>query len=181
MSREDAQKEFRKQTQKRFYDRKRGLDVPLWRRGPKLKPIEGRFWSKVKKSDGCWMWLGSKDSTGYGRIGAGGRQRSSLLAHRVSWQVNLGEIPEGKCVLHRCDNPSCVNPAHLFLGSNRDNSQDALAKGRLGTNKLTDRKVVNIRRRAAEGERHAKLAEDYGVSAVTIFNVVTRRTWKHIA
>jgi hypothetical protein len=78
-------------------------------------------------NSGCWLWTGSPVGIGYGRIRANGRH---WLAHRASWRVHRGRIPRGRCVLHRCDTPACVNPDHLFLGSLKDNAQDALRKGR---------------------------------------------------
>ena len=88
--------------------------------------IEERFWSKVALSDGCWLWGGCKRK-GYGAINIGGRIHD---AHRLSYTIANGEIPEGLCVLHKCDNPSCVNPLHLRLGSLADNVADMVAKGR---------------------------------------------------
>jgi hypothetical protein len=88
--------------------------------------IEARFWPKVEKTAGCWIWRGSRDRNGYGRIS---ERNKPQLAHRVSWRIHHAAEPTA-CVLHRCDNPPCVNPAHLFLGSRADNSKDMIAKGR---------------------------------------------------
>lgn len=103
-------------------------------RGELLRPIreslEARFWSKVAKSSSCWNWT-SVTSKGYGRIRYGvDRQCKWGPAHRVSWEIHYGNIPEGLWVLHHCDNPKCVRPKHLFLGSALDNSRDMMAKGR---------------------------------------------------
>jgi HNH endonuclease len=89
--------------------------------------LSERFWSKVDKSGDCWVWTGSRDLKGYGKINIG---CTPTLAHRVSWQIKSGDIPEGLFVLHRCDNPPCVNPAHLFIGTAGDNVQDMMSKGR---------------------------------------------------
>jgi hypothetical protein len=87
-----------------------------------------RFWTKVQKSDGCWQWTAYRDPMGYGRFRLNGEAR---LAHRVSWEMHNGSIsPEDLCVLHKCDNPSCVNPDHLFLGDRIANVADMVAKGR---------------------------------------------------
>ncbi len=89
-----------------------------------------RFWSKVVRGEGCWIWAASVDDHGYGRFGIG-RLRIEP-AHRVAWMVANGPIPDGLSVLHRCDNPPCVRPDHLFLGTQRDNMRDMIAKGRGG-------------------------------------------------
>lgn len=93
-----------------------------------------RFESKFEKVDGCWEWMGYRNRTGYGGIGVPLSGRNSYFvqryAHRVSWELYRGPIPDKICVCHRCDNPSCVNPDHLFLGSRKDNTQDMVKKGR---------------------------------------------------
>lgn len=94
-----------------------------------------RFWKKVKKTRGCWLWNGAITTGGYGCLGIGSRTdgtRASERAHRVAWMLTRGPIPAGIFVLHRCDNPRCVCPAHLFLGTHADNMQDMRAKGRSG-------------------------------------------------
>jgi hypothetical protein len=92
------------------------------------EPIEDRFWQFVNKTDTCWLWTGSR-SRGYGLIGAGASGKTKS-AHRVSYELANGPIPAGMWVLHKCDNPPCVNPAHLFLGDRADNMRDAFRKGR---------------------------------------------------
>lgn len=92
-------------------------------------PIDVRFWKYVKKTELCWLWVGATDRHGYGLIGRGGSS-GNALASRVSWNIHFGEIPDGLNVLHRCDNPPCVRPDDLFLGTHADNTRDMMNKGR---------------------------------------------------
>lgn len=120
-------------------------------------PAAVRFWRHVKKSDGCWLWTASKTALGYGQLGAPERS-SNYLAHRLSYEINVGPIPDRMCVLHRCDTPACVNPAHLFLGTKRDNSRDMEAKGRTGgaaarsAARRVEGRRVNARQAALPGD-----------------------------
>lgn len=157
-------------------------------RDGKRQPIEERFWTKVQKTAGCWLWLGHFDKNGYGQLALPGRRGGTLQAHRFSWQLHNGPIPDGKCVLHKCDNPSCVNPKHLFLGTNYDNWHDMENKGRWKPGgcpqgekhplaKLSDEQVKAIRLCSLSGP---ELARRYGVRPQTIYAVRNRETWKHI-
>lgn len=85
------------------------------------------FWEKVNKTKNCWEWIGAKTDFGYGMIKRKGRK---VVMHRFSWELHKGKIPKGLFVLHKCDNPPCVNPDHLFLGTQKDNMQDMFKKGR---------------------------------------------------
>ncbi len=99
-----------------------------------MKTVAERFWAKVRKGEGCWLWVGAKQHNGYGYLHSGGHSiRKPLRAHRVSWELHNGPIPDGLRVLHSCDTPCCVNPAHLFLGTQSDNMKDCAAKGRVCT------------------------------------------------
>jgi hypothetical protein len=89
-----------------------------------------RFWNKVQKTDDCWLWMGHRLARGYGMISMGGRKGRPELAHRVAYALTYGPIPEGVDVLHRCDNPPCVRPDHLFLGNQAENMADMRRKGR---------------------------------------------------
>jgi len=138
---------------------------------------------------GCWEWQGSLLKKGYGRFGFSSKE--VVLAHRFAWELEHGAIPDGQCVLHRCDNPPCCNPAHLFLGTRADNNRDMWAKGRArianrqgeraNNAKLTEAQVIEIRRRYIPRVVTCKmLAADYGVTEHTIDAVVSRRNWAHV-
>jgi hypothetical protein len=133
---------------------------------------EARFWQKVDKSAGCWLWTGNKLPSGYGTFRM--RPGSMYYAHRLSWAIHYGPIPIGVYVCHKCDNPSCVRPEHLFLGSNSDNIRDSIRKGRFpvgercARSKLSLDDVAAIR---ASGEPGAALASRYRVTTATISRV----------
>lgn len=168
-------------------------------------PTKHRFWRGVDKSGPihpglktrCWLWTAFTDRR-YGKIIAFGEQ----FAHRVSWVIHFGPVPNGLCVLHHCDNPSCVNPKHLFLGTQQDNMTDMNIKGRHskgethgsktrpekvargeahGRSKLTGNDVLEIRRLYKTTKlSQRKLAIMFDVSQVTIGKIILRELWKHI-
>lgn len=145
-----------------------------------IKTREKRFWEKVEKSDGCWSWRGGKTGAGYGEF-------CKQLAHRFSYKLANGKIPYGKFVLHSCDNPACVNPKHLRVGTQRDNIRDASRKHRINhgedrpQHKLTETQVLEIRSIYSAGNiSQVELAKKYKVSERNIFNIVHRFRWKHI-
>lgn len=141
---------------------------------PKLT-IESRV-ERVTES-GCWIWMGGLDKDGYGIM------TTNVFAHRASYAQYVGEIPRGLCVCHRCDVRCCVNPNHLFLGTNRDNTADRVSKGRgaLGSRnglaKLTDQVVAHIR---GSSEPARTLAQRYGVTHRTILLARRGETWRHL-
>lgn len=145
---------------------------------PKL--MAARFWLKVNKTDGCWLWTGHVQNYGYGEFG---RKPRRWLAHRYSYTLAHGEIPKGQLVLHRCDTPRCVRPEHLFLGTDADNTADKVAKGRHG-GKLTPEQVREIKRELLENQGkygfQTELARRYGVSDTQISSITKGKQWKHV-
>ena len=149
-------------------------------------PIEEHFWSRVQilGPNDCWLWQASRNRKGYGQVSV---NSESVPAHRVAWELTYGPIPDGLWVLHKCDNPPCTNPSHLFLGTNADNVADKVAKNRqpVGTKthnaKLTEQQVIEARQRFAEGGiTITALAEECGVNRITMKNVLQCNTWRHI-
>ncbi len=158
------------------------LSRPVW-----------RFWKQVNK-DGpihpvhgqCWIWTGCKNEKGYGKFNPG---FEPTKAHRFSYEEFVGPIPHSLWVLHQCDNPSCVRPAHLFLGTNKDNTQDKMDKDRHvkgetnGRAILTEEDVREIRRRYRRGSYVSgsyALAREFGMSHGAVNEIVTGKTWKHV-
>jgi len=159
------------------------MEVPMYRNNNTK-----RFWSKVEmgKPDECWEWRAYRNQDGYGKYMLNGRVES---AHRIAWQMNWGDIPDGLCVCHRCDNPACINPAHLYLATHQENMDDMREKGRAKGHpgeenykaKLTTEQVKEIRRSYKGGYGEAiKTAKKYGVSTSTIQRIASGVLWKTI-
>jgi len=155
------------------------------------RSVEDRFWSRVEKADGdgCWNWNGYVGPSGYGIFHVGRKSEGTLKpvrAHRLSWQLAGRMLEDGKFVLHRCDNPRCVRPSHLFLGSPADNSADMVAKGRQAFGesaskaKLTTQIVRAILEQHAGGRTAADLARSYVVSPTTVQRILLGKTWRFI-
>jgi DNA invertase Pin-like site-specific DNA recombinase len=156
----------------------------------KKTPVEIRFWPKVNipkdDPDACWEWAGSTPEPGYGRIWINGRYDG---AHRAAWMIHhKREIPAGMQICHHCDNPRCVRPDHLFLGTVRDNSLDMMRKGRkpifvgeeTSNNKLTDEDVLELRRRYSNGETSTALANEFGVEGSCVTAAISGKHWGHL-
>lgn len=162
---------------------------------PKI-PLADRFWAKVLKTESCWLWQAQTNNKGYGvfmyyskTLRRASRQ---MYAHRCAWTLTKGDIPEGLRVLHRCDNPPCCNPDHLFLGTQRDNMRDCAAKGRQRTVnpfqkghpilgragcELTDEQVRAIR---IDRRPDAVIGAEVGLHRVSIWKIKTGRSWRHL-
>ncbi len=132
----------------------------------------------------CIQWKGYKNACGYGVYPS---HRKNQLAHRVIWRILNGIIPKGLCILHRCDNPSCINPKHLFLGTQTDNMRDASKKKRFDTKGekngraiLTKRKVKQIKKLLKEGGKVYQIARKYNVNWSVIENIKLKRRWRHL-
>lgn len=147
------------------------------------------FWSRVAITDlfSCWEWTGPKIKHGYGRTSF---EHENMLAHRMAWIVTFGKIPEGMDVCHKCDNPSCCNPAHLFIGSHYDNMRDMVKKGRChppdnkgennGMSKLNKDQVVTIRLLHKTGASRIELAQKFKVTKSCIDLIVNEIRWRNV-
>lgn len=153
----------------------------------KWRTLGGSFWRHVKKSagDGCWVWTGAVDRGGYGKIGTGRRgSKRVIAAHRLSYEMHVDDLMPGDVVMHACDNPPCVNPAHLRVGTTQDNIDDMVCKGRACSGerhharKLSHASAELARSLCASGETQESVASRLGVSQTTISAVVRRETWR---
>ncbi len=146
-----------------------------------------RFWKKISKDgeNGCWKWLNAKDKDGYGKIRV---QATDMRAHRLSWIIHRGQIPESSLILHTCDNPECTNPEHLYAGSNTNNMQDREARNRIQHFKgedcnfstLTSELIIKIREMRSAGGKQLEIANLFGISRPHVSAICSRKVWKHI-
>lgn len=169
----------------------------------KMTPAKIRFFrmvSKRKRKGGCWLWMGTCTPGGYGSFGRGRKEDGKEMAHRFSWMIHKGPIPNGLFVLHKCDTTKCVNPKHLFLGTQADNVRDAKLKGRMasgkrwhaakratcqgsrhGMSKLREKDIPKIRKLHAGGMSMTSIAVKFRVTRKNISNIVNGRNWTHVA
>lgn len=147
------------------------------------RPLSERLWGKVEKTATCWLWTGTTNNQGYGMIFCRER-RKKVLASRASFEIAYGAIPDGVYVCHHCDNPLCVRPDHLFLGTPLSNMADMVSKGRHAhgskqpTSKLTEGDVLRIRQLLSEGNmRDCQIAKLFNVSHSAISDIKCRRKW----
>jgi len=151
---------------------------------PKPKNPVDRFWSHVEKTDSCWNWSGKTR----GRFRLGGKKDPVVSPYRYAFELLVGEIPKGMLICHKCDNPRCVNPDHLFIGTARDNTKDMYSKGRgvnnrgenCGTSKLTEKDVLEIRELVKWGVSKPRISTVYSVSTRQVYAVLRRENWSHV-
>lgn len=155
------------------------------------RPLEDRYWEKVDASAGpiaCWPWLAYRSPKGYGMLARSSEGKSPIAASRLAWEFTVGPIPKGMLVCHVCDNPSCCNPLHLFLGTPADNMADMIRKGRQnpargeasGTAKLSNDDVRSIRRLLASGLPQYEIAAKFGVHSTQVCRINTGERWSHV-
>ncbi len=155
----------------------------------RTRPLDVRFFEKVQKGDDCWEWIGGRYRNGYGKMFANGSYR---LAHRFSYQMSKGEIPEGAVIMHSCNNPGCVNPEHLSAGTPRENIQymvkckRRVEYDRRGSDnpraKIDEQDVIAIRSAVVAGDMTLKaIGHFFGISKTQVGHIVKGKTWSHVA
>lgn len=169
--------------------------IHAYREPPHLvRPKRDRWEERVDKSGDCWIWIGARTSHGYGQLRTGNPGRVEM-AHRLAWEFYRGPISAGMDICHRCDNPPCVNPDHLFPGNAEANARDMVAKGRkkggspkgvshpmpTGNSwKLNSEIVLEIRRRAEGGESYASISRSFDLTAAMVSRIVRRLSWRRV-
>lgn len=158
--------------------------IKYQKKQPRFSSLLEKYEYYVVKQDGCWRWTGPKNQQGYGILSL---KHIVISSHRFSYEHYIGPIPEGKLIRHSCDNPECSNPEHLSTGDHKENAQDMLDRSRCNVGsraynaKLTEEDVINIRAEYKRGEvGYITLGKKYGVSDITIRDIILRKYWKHI-
>ena len=173
----------------RFWLRKGGAKYcseTCYHEHQRLLSLEENFWNHVEKTATCWLWTGTKDPNGYGILISRKLVKSRMQAHRFSYELHYGPITSGLFVCHRCDNPTCVNPEHFFLGTHSDNMADAKQKGRTPQgskhwqSKLDEQKVDYIFKLRQTGMTHKAIATELGVTPMTVGRVLRNQAWLHV-
>jgi hypothetical protein len=146
-----------------------------------MNSLENTFWKRVLIGNGCWVWVGGKKETGYGKFYFRGKY---TRAHRTAWEIVNGQkIPPGLVVRHSCDNPACVRPGHLLLGTMANNVRDREERGRSAPTPntlLTKQEVKDIKRRILSGDNLNNIAKDYKMSYAAIYDIKAERTWNSV-
>jgi len=151
--------------------------------------IKERFWANVDIADNCWNWTASRNQYGYGRmcITTSYKKKKWLQAHRISYAIFYGPIPEGKIICHHCDNPACVRPDHLYCGTWANNTHDAVVRGNMnvgvknGNSRFTEVDIIDIRNKYSTGKfTYRQIANEYNTYPMTICDIVRRKRWKHV-
>lgn len=149
------------------------------------RPLADRFWEKVRKTPRCWLWTAYALRAGYG-VFCTGKHGQADMAHRVSWRLHFGPIPDKMFVCHSCDTPSCVRPDHLFLGTHEQNMADMRSKNRQGfgehntQSRLTEDMVRLIRRAYVDGQGAAAISRSFDISYGHVYQIVRRERWAHV-
>lgn len=136
-----------------------------------------RFMAYVEKTNSCWIWNGTRNRRGYGKLSF--KDNRSAIASRVSYELFKGPLQDNLYVCHSCDNPPCVNPDHLWHGTHMENTIDMIDKGRQHS-KITPSIVMKLRNLYDQGYSNGKLAEMFGLTTGTISNIIYRKSWKHV-
>lgn len=152
---------------------------------PRGSTLEERFWQNVDRGDetGCWLWIGYRDAEGYGHLSA---WPTVIAAHRFSFELAHGPIPDGMAVRHRCDNPPCVNPAHLEQGTAIDNNRDKALRGRDATGerhgmaRYSEDAAREVKARLARGESQTAIAQALGMNRATVHKIAVGKHWKEV-
>jgi hypothetical protein len=140
-----------------------------------LDIYEGRI--QPEPNSGCWIWTGSRNTKGHGEVRINWQKH---YTHRLSWELRNGPIPDGLWVLHKCDNATCCNPDHLYLGTHNDNMRDMVVAGRHGGAVLAPDVVRQMRAARLAGRTFESLGRSFGVSAATAYQVISGKTWGHV-